>query len=73
MYWKTNYDHIRKFYPENEIVIIDDNSDKNILTEKKMYKTKIINSEYPGRGELLPYYYYLKYNFFETAVIFTNT
>jgi hypothetical protein len=69
IYWKTSYDHIRKFYPENEIVIIDDNSDKNILTEKKMYKTKIINSEYPGRGELLPYYYYLKYNFFETAVI----
>ena len=34
-----------------------------------MYKTKIINSEYHKRGELLPYYYYLKNKFFDTAVI----
>jgi len=68
-YWKMSYDYVRKFYPENEIIIIDDNSDKKFLTEKEMYKTRVINGEYPGRGELLPYHYYLKHNFFETAVI----
>jgi hypothetical protein len=34
-----------------------------------LYNTTIINSEYPGRGELLPYYYYLHNKLFETAVI----
>jgi hypothetical protein len=68
-YWNRCYDSIRKFYPEHKIVIIDDNSDYSLITERTLYKTTIIQSEYPRRGELLPYYYYLKYNFFDTAVI----
>ena len=68
-YWKYSYDSIRKFYPENKIVIIDDNSKQQFLTNKKLYKTQIIKSEFPGRGELLPYYYYSKKKFFDTAVI----
>jgi len=68
-YWKLSYDCIRKFYPENEIVIIDDNSKQQFITNKKLYKTHIIKSEFPGRGELLPYYYYSKNLFFDTAVI----
>jgi hypothetical protein len=66
-YWKLAYDSIRKFYPENKIVIIDDNSD--FVTQKKMYKTILIQSEFPKRGELLPYYYYAKHKWFDTAVI----
>jgi hypothetical protein len=34
-----------------------------------LYKTTIINSEYHGRGELLPYYYYLQNKFVDKAVI----
>ena len=30
---------------------------------------EIINSEFPGRGELLPYIYFLKYKWFDNAVI----
>lgn len=68
-YWIHCYDCIRKYYPENDIIIIDDNSNYEYITEKKLYKTKIIQSEYPGRGELLPYYYYLQNPIFDTAVI----
>ena len=67
--WTHCYDCIRKFYPENNIVIIDDNSNYNFITNKQLYKTSIINSEFPQRGELLPYYYYSKIKFFDTAVI----
>lgn len=68
-YWIKCYNCIRKFYPENKIVIIDDNSKQQFLTTINLYKTIVINSEYPGRGELLPYHYYLKNKFFNKAVI----
>jgi hypothetical protein len=68
-YWIYCYECIRKYYPENNIIIIDDNSNKEYLTQHKLYKTTIINSEYPKRGELLPYIYYLRNNFFDIAVI----
>jgi hypothetical protein len=68
-YWGHSYDCIRKHYPENKIMIIDDNSNYNFIKDKELYKTIIINSEYPGRGELLPYYYFLNNKLFDTAVI----
>ena len=57
-YWKLCYDCIRKYYPENDIVIIDDNSHPEYVSYKSIYKTKIIEAPYPKRGELLPYLYY---------------
>jgi tetratricopeptide (TPR) repeat protein len=68
-YWQYCYDCIRRFYPENLILIIDDNSNYNYVTNKELYKTTVINSEYPQRGEVLPYYYYLKNKLFDTACI----
>ena len=68
-YWIKSVNSIRQFYPENHILIIDDNSDYNFITNENLYKTTIINSEYPKRGELLPYYYYLHNKLFDTAVI----
>ena len=69
LYWNHSYDCVRKYYPENQIIIIDDNSNYEFITERELYKTTIIKSEYPQRGELLPYYYYLKNKLFEHAVI----
>jgi hypothetical protein len=70
-YWNCCCECIRKHYPENIIMIIDDNSDpfylKNINFDS--YKTVVVNSEYHKRGEILPYYYYLKYKLFDIAVI----
>jgi len=69
-YWIHCYECIRKYYPENLILIIDDNSNYDFITDcQPLYKTTIINSEYPGRGELLPYYYFLHNKLFDTAVI----
>ena len=74
-YWKECYRCIRYFYPLNKILIIDDNSDTNFLTcyantiEQELHNTTIIQSEYPKRGEFLPYYYYLKNKFCDIAVI----
>jgi len=69
-YWIHCYNCIRQYYPENPILIIDDNSNRDFLTTNHdLYKTTIINSEYPGRGELLPYYYYLHNKLFDAAVI----
>lgn len=69
-YWNYCYRCIRKYYPENEIMILDDNSNyKYIVEDQPLYKTTVIQSEYYGRGELLPYYYYLCNKLFDTAVI----
>ena len=68
-YWINCVDNIRQYYPENNILIIDDNSDYNFITNKELYKTTIINSEYSKRGELLPYYYYLHNKLFDVAII----
>ena len=69
LYWQECYDCIRVHYPENKIVIIDDNSNYNYITSKILTNTELIQSEFIGRGELLPFYYYIKHKFFDTAVI----
>lgn len=68
-YWIRSYKSIRDFYPDNMILIIDDNSDYSYVTDEKLHNAMIVNSEYPKRGELLPYYYYLQYRLFDIAVI----
>lgn len=68
-YWIHCYNSIRKYYPENWILIIDDNSNYQHVTHHAVYNTTIIQSEFPGRGELLPYYYYVHNQLFDIAVI----
>ena len=68
--WIECYDSIRKFYPLHKILIIDDNSKYNFVDKSKvLFNTLLIQSEFPGRGELLPYYYYLQHKLFDRAVI----
>ena len=66
--WQECYSCIRKFY-DNPIVIIDDNSNSQYLTTIDLVNCTIIQSEFPKRAELLPYYYFLKYAWFDAAVI----
>jgi len=68
-YWNHCYDCIRKFYPNHPIIIIDDNSKQECIATRELINTTVIQSEYQGRGELLPYYYYLQNNLFDIAVI----
>lgn len=69
-YWNNCVKLLRTFYPNAKIVIIDDNSDYNFVKAEFEYKNiEIIQSEFPKRGELLPYYYFLKHKFFDNAII----
>ena len=69
-YWNHSIKLLRRLYPNNKIIIIDDNSDKNFLKADFNYiNVEIIETKFKGCGELLPYYYYIKYKFFDNAVI----
>jgi len=69
-YWNHSVNLLRKFYPKKKIIIIDDNSDAKFVKADLDYSNvEIIHSEFPGRGELLPYYYFIKTKFFENAII----
>ena len=69
-YWKESYNCIRKYYPDCKIIIIDDNSKYEFIDEEnKLINCEIIRSEFPKRGEFLPYYYYYKYKFCDKVVI----
>lgn len=60
-YWRISYEKIRKYYKSIKIVIIDDNSDKTYMKDD-IQDVEYIYTDHIGRGELLPYYYYLRNN-----------
>lgn len=62
------YKCIRAFYT-CPIYIIDDKSDRDVLIEHDMSGVTIIQSEFPGAGELLPYYYMYHKKLGKKAVI----
>ena len=69
-YWNRSVQLIRTFYPLKKIIIIDDNSNYEFVNATHgCSNIEIIQSEYPKRGELLPYIYFMKYRWFENAVI----
>ena len=69
-YWNESVQCIRRLYPLKKIVVIDDNSKKEFIKAFYEYQNiQYIQSEFPQRGELLPYYYFHKYHFFDNAII----
>jgi hypothetical protein len=64
--WISSYNSIRKFYT-NKIVIIDDNSSINTV-DGKLVNAEVIRSEFNGAGEILPYYYFLKYKWADKMI-----
>ena len=68
-YWIEAYTCIRNIYP-NKIVIIDDNSNQDFIKyDIELINVEVIQSEYPGAGELLPYFYFYKNKYAPRAVI----
>jgi hypothetical protein len=54
------------------VVIIDDNSNPlfiNTKLESQLTYCQIVQSEYPGCGEILGFYYFLKHKWFQKAII----
>jgi hypothetical protein len=69
-YWNQSVKLIRTYYPNKKIVIIDDNSKQELVVAEANYdNVEIIQSLFPGRGELLPFLYFYKHKWFENAVI----
>lgn len=68
-YWLEACRCIRNIYPEIPIVIIDDNSDYSYVTPNTFDDCIVIQSEFPARGELLPYYYMYTKRLFKKAII----
>lgn len=71
-YWIEAYESIRKHYPNNTIIIIDDNSNYGhvrLPPTLKLTNVFIIQSEFPHAGELLSYYYFSKLPQFTKAII----
>jgi len=66
--FRESYACARANYPDSEIIIIDDNSPIKVdLTYDD--RTHIIQSEFPQRGEQLPYYYFHKLHPSDKAII----
>lgn len=68
-YWKLCYDSIRAIYKDEPVLIIDDSVNRSHISWHEMYNTTVVDSEYTGRGELLPYIYYLQHKISERAII----
>ena len=67
-YWQVCYANIRKHYPDEYVVIVDDNSNSAFVSTIDLHNAHVLHSDFPKRGELLMYYYYLTQKWFETAV-----
>ena len=67
--WIESYHCVRKLYPKEPIIIIDDNSNYEFITHISTSNCRVIQSEFPGRGELLPYYYFYHLNFEKAVMI----
>jgi len=68
--WLSCISNIRKYYPDTPIVIIDDNSNYEFISYPDNFLNNciVIDSEFKGSGELLPYYYFYHNNWFKKAI-----
>lgn len=73
LYWIECYKCIRQFYRENPILIVDNNSNYDFITNLELKNTIVINSELKCRGELAGYYYFYKTNISSHAVILQDS
>jgi hypothetical protein len=69
-YWNECVRCIQKVHAGIKIVIIDDNSNYDFVKPETEYdNVEYVQSEYKGRGELLPYYYFWKNRYWDNAVL----
>lgn len=75
-YWKECCRCIRLLYSDAVILIVDDNSNRTYIdpvNEAEVLKLTtnchVIQSEFPGSGEILGYYYFYRTRWFDKAII----
>jgi len=67
-YWQKSLKTIRSVYPTHKVFIIDDNSPHK-PSPLRDNNVQLIQSEFPKRGEILPYHYFLKLKPSKKAII----
>lgn len=69
--WRRCVDSISRFHPDVPIVIIDDDSDPLLVQQTHTARSVVcvIQSEFPGAGELLPYHYFLQARHFQSRTM----
>ena len=72
VFWWISYNCIRRNDKSRKIIVIDDNSSIEVETRPTV-NCEFIKSEFPGRGELLPYYYFHKYKWANKMVFFHDS
>jgi hypothetical protein len=75
--WRRCVESIGRFHPGVPIVVIDDNSEPRMVQPRRDAPdppgiTCVIQSEYPGAGEILPYHYFLQGRFASRSMIFLH-
>ena len=77
--WQICYRSIRRHYPRNKIVVIDDHSDPEFMvsflspeTEETDFEVVVMDQIGPGRGELLPYLYLLQHGEEHERAVFVH-
>lgn len=69
--WKRCLDSIARFHPDIPIILIDDNSDPRLVDQQPPIPqvSCVIQSEFPGAGEILPYHYFLQAKHFKARTM----
>jgi len=72
--WRENYRCLRRHFPTAPILIIDDYSDLTLVDQNfAMTDAAILYSDLPpGKGEILPYYYFYHRRPFRKAVMLND-
>lgn len=60
--WQRCVESVKKYHPEAKIVII---ADKCFIEAD----VQVIVSEFPGAGEILPYYYFAKFQWAKRMIV----
>ena len=60
-FWIYCYESIRKFHPNNKIIIIDNGSNYRFIQNVELKNTTLIQYNKNNSGEILPFYYFLQH------------
>lgn len=71
--WIQCYQSIKKFHPNNKIVIIDNDSNYDLIKNITLENTEIIQHNENKSGEILPFYYFLKYKWSKYMIYFQDS
>lgn len=67
--WINCYKSIRKHFPDNSILIVDDHSKQSLITQCELTNCHVQLAELSNCSDILPYYYFYKLRPFDRAVV----